>query len=101
MGEAPLDLLIIEPPKTISNKLTFAATLLRRRKGQVRTTPGLHFWFDTQGACFLLPDPYGDDPSSACYALGENGLREVEAPWRNEKDREFGLLQADAVLLKP
>jgi hypothetical protein len=101
MREVPLDVLIIEPAKTMENQPTFAATLLRRRKGRIRTTPGLHFWFDALGACFLLPDPHGDDPAGPCYALGENGLREVETPWRNEIVRGLGFVHADAVLLKP
>ena len=101
LREVPLDVLIIEPAITLANKPTFAATLLRRRRGQVRTMPCLSFWFDAQNACFLLPDPQGEDPAGACYALGDNGLREVQTPCRSEKDREFGLLQADTMLLKP
>lgn len=101
LREVPLDVLIIEPAIRLANKPTFAATLLRRRRGQVRTTPCLSFWFDAQYACFLLPDPQGEEPAGACYALNDNGLREVQTPCRSEKDREFGLVQADAVLLKP
>ena len=101
LREVPLDVLIIEPASTMANKPTFAATLLRRRRGHIQIMPCLSFWLDAQNACFLLPDPHGEDPAGACYALGENGLREVQMPCRSEKDRELGLLQADAVLLKP
>lgn len=101
MREVGVDALIIEPAATMANKPTFAATLLRRRRGTIEKTPCLRFWISGQNACFLLPDPEGDDADGTCFALEANGVNEVERPWGSEKDRAFGRMYADAVLLNP
>ena len=79
LREFPTDVLIIEPAATMANKPTFAATLLRRRRGTIEKTHCLRFWIDAHNACFLVPEEEG----LAQRLLARGTLAQWLALWEN------------------
>jgi hypothetical protein len=99
--ETRATLLIIERGSTTEGASTFYFTLVRSVKGQIVWTRAQRLWLDLERKAYLVPDLHGPDPDGVCFLLEGVGVAIVPPPWPNEIDREFGLKQADAVLLAP
>lgn len=94
-------LLIIEPGKTTEGAPTYYITLVRSLGGEIRWTRALRLWLDIDRKAYLVPGYYHPDPDGICFALDARGVAIVAPPWRDAAHRDFGLRQADAVLLAP
>lgn len=89
------------PGSTSTGSATYYFTLVRCVSGEVRWTRGLRLWVDLDRKPHLVPDERSENSDSACFVLNARGDAIVALPWRDAADREFGLGQAEAILLAP
>ena len=98
--ETRINLLIVEPGKTIEGAPTIYFTLLRCEKGELHRHPMLRLWTGPEQNLFLIPAPGLSEPEDACFQIWR-GVRPSDQPWANQAARDLGLHQGDAVLLAP
>ncbi len=89
---------MVAPGCTTQGDFTLYATITRAAGGDVHEHRGLRLWMDWQDACWLAPDPDGDDPLAACFRLDARSPRPTGAPWADEQEHEFGFGNADLQL---
>jgi hypothetical protein len=92
--------LLVEPGSTTQGTLTFYFTLLRHSDDKTQWHRAMRLWIDSEQRLFLIPDPDGEEPQDICFRI-EHGVRPSQLPYSHEIERDFGLSQADALLLEP
>jgi|GEM_PF-3734544 len=92
--------LIIEPGKTIEGAPTIYFTLVRCARGEVHWHRTLRLWVGPEHDLFLVPAPVVSEPGGLSFMMYRR-VRPAETPWVDDRDRDLGLRQGDALLMAP